>query len=64
MKKHAKAWAIALGKYGIGFGLLAYVISSNWKPNGVAPAEGPWYLRAVDGLGETLAEGRLLVSPS
>jgi glycosyltransferase 2 family protein len=37
MKKHAKAWAIGIGKYGIGIGLLAYVIGSNWKAKGGNP---------------------------
>lgn len=36
MKKHAATWVKGLIKYGLGFGLLAYVLISNWnpKPNG------------------------------
>lgn len=37
MKKHAKAWATGLLKYGIGFGLLAFVIWRNWAPKGNNP---------------------------
>lgn len=33
MKKHAKAWVKGLIQYGIGFGLLAWVISKYWKDN-------------------------------
>ena len=31
MKKHATKWLVPLGKYGIGFGLLAWVISKYWS---------------------------------
>ena len=37
MKKHAAAWGKGLLKYGIGFGLLAWVISKYWEPNGGNP---------------------------
>jgi uncharacterized protein (TIRG00374 family) len=37
VKKHAAAWIKGLLKYGIGFGLLAYVIWSNWQPKGNNP---------------------------
>ena len=33
MKKHATAWVKGLLKYGIGFGLLAWVISKYWDDN-------------------------------
>ena len=33
MKKHATAWIKGLLKYGIGFGLLAWVISKYWDDN-------------------------------
>lgn len=37
MKKHARAWAIGLLKYGIGFGLLVYILRANWDPKGTNP---------------------------
>lgn len=37
MKKHAVKWIKAGFKYGIGFGLLAYVLSKNWAPKGNNP---------------------------
>ncbi|HEV3385668.1 MAG TPA: lysylphosphatidylglycerol synthase transmembrane domain-containing protein [Gemmata sp.] len=37
MKKHAVKWIKAGLKYGIGFGLLAYVINKYWAPNGNNP---------------------------
>jgi uncharacterized membrane protein YbhN (UPF0104 family) len=37
VKKHAAAWAKGLFKYGIGFGLLGYVLWSNWNPQGNNP---------------------------
>jgi uncharacterized membrane protein YbhN (UPF0104 family) len=37
VKKHAKAWAKGLVKYGIGFGLLGYVLWDNWNPKGSSP---------------------------
>jgi uncharacterized protein (TIRG00374 family) len=38
VKKHAAAWVKGFLKYGIGFGLLAYMIWSNWEPK-YAPAD-------------------------
>jgi uncharacterized membrane protein YbhN (UPF0104 family) len=38
VKKHAVAWAKGLLKYGIGFGLLAYVLHQNWDPKFGPPA--------------------------
>jgi uncharacterized membrane protein YbhN (UPF0104 family) len=40
VKKHAAAWAKGLLKYGIGFGLLALVISKYWDPNPSTGAPG------------------------
>lgn len=40
MKNHAKAWAVGLLKYGIGFGLLAWVISKYWDDNPSTGAPG------------------------
>lgn len=40
MKKHAAAWVKGLLKYGIGFGLLAWVISKYWDPNPATGAPG------------------------
>ncbi|MCE9560515.1 MAG: flippase-like domain-containing protein [Planctomycetes bacterium] len=37
VKKHARAWIIGLAKYGIGFGLLAYILRANWDPKGTSP---------------------------
>jgi len=37
VKKHARAWAIGLLKYGIGFGLLIYILWANWEPKGTNP---------------------------
>ncbi|MBN9120655.1 MAG: flippase-like domain-containing protein, partial [Planctomycetes bacterium] len=37
MKKHAAKWLVPFLKYGVGFGLLAYVIYKYWGPN---PANG------------------------
>ena len=37
MKKHAKAWAVGLLKYGIGFGLLGYILWKYWEPQGNSP---------------------------
>ncbi len=37
MKKHAVMWIKAGLKYGIGFGLLAYVLIKNWAPKGNNP---------------------------
>ncbi len=37
MKKHAAKWIVPFLKYGVGFGLLAYVIYKYWDPN---PANG------------------------
>lgn len=37
MKKHARAWIVGLAKYGIGFGLLAYILRQNWDPKGTSP---------------------------
>ncbi|MBA4191911.1 MAG: hypothetical protein C0467_28360 [Planctomycetaceae bacterium] len=37
VKKHARAWGIGLAKYGIGFGLLAYILRANWDPKGTSP---------------------------
>lgn len=37
MKKHAVKWLVPFLKYGVGFGLLAYVIYKYWDPN---PANG------------------------
>jgi uncharacterized protein (TIRG00374 family) len=37
VKKHAVKWIKAGLKYGIGFGLLAYVINKYWAPNGNNP---------------------------
>lgn len=37
MKKHAVRWGKGLLKYGIGFGLLAYVIAKYWEPQNDAP---------------------------
>lgn len=37
MKKHAAAWAKGLLKYGIGFGLLAYILWKYWEPQGSSP---------------------------
>ncbi|MBX9624408.1 MAG: flippase-like domain-containing protein [Gemmataceae bacterium] len=37
MTRHAKAWAKGLLKYGIGFGLLAFVVWRNWEPKGTSP---------------------------
>jgi len=37
VKTHAVAWAKGLLKYGIGFGLLAYILWQNWNPNGASP---------------------------
>jgi uncharacterized membrane protein YbhN (UPF0104 family) len=38
VKKHATAWVKGLAKYGIGFGLLAYVLWDNWNPRYAPPA--------------------------
>jgi uncharacterized membrane protein YbhN (UPF0104 family) len=40
VKKHAAAWAKGLVKYGIGFGLLAWVISKYWDDNAQTGAPG------------------------
>src|ERR1700761_6436710 len=37
VKTHAVEWIKGLFKYGIGFGLLAYVLSQNWAPKGDNP---------------------------
>ena len=37
VKKHAKAWAVGLLKYGIGFGLLGYILWKYWEPQGNSP---------------------------
>ena len=37
MKTQAKAWAVGLLKYGIGFGLLTWVVMSNWEPKAGGP---------------------------
>lgn len=37
MKQHATAWIKGLAKYGIGFGLLAYILWQNWEPKGTSP---------------------------
>lgn len=37
MKKHARAWGVALLKYGVGFGLLAYILAKYWEPQGNSP---------------------------
>ena len=37
MKKHATAWAKGLLLYGVGFGLLAYILVQNWQPKGNNP---------------------------
>ncbi|HJZ55079.1 MAG TPA: lysylphosphatidylglycerol synthase transmembrane domain-containing protein [Gemmataceae bacterium] len=37
MKKHAAAWAKGLLQYGIGFGLLAYILWRYWEPQGSSP---------------------------
>lgn len=37
MTNRARHVLVGLGKYGIGFGLLAYVLATNWAPNGNAP---------------------------
>jgi uncharacterized protein (TIRG00374 family) len=37
VKKHAVRWVKGLLKYGIGFGLLAYVIAKYWEPQNDAP---------------------------
>ncbi|MFM8274905.1 MAG: YbhN family protein [Gemmata sp.] len=49
MKKHAAKWLVPFLKYGVGFALLAYVISKYWdeKPN---PAGGP----PTPGIGQLL----------
>ena len=40
MKKHAAKWLVPLGKYGFGFGLLAFVIYKYWGPQNGAPGIG------------------------
>lgn len=40
MKKHAARWVVPFLKYGVGFGLLAYVISKYWGPQNGAPGIG------------------------
>mgnify|MGYP003339495394 CR=1 FL=1 len=49
VKKHAAKWLVPFLKYGVGFALLAYVISKYWdeKPN---PAGGP----PTPGIGQLL----------
>ncbi|MFO0823692.1 MAG: lysylphosphatidylglycerol synthase transmembrane domain-containing protein [Gemmataceae bacterium] len=37
VKKHAGAWIKGLCKYGIGFGLLAYILHKHWEPKGSSP---------------------------
>ncbi|WP_439623175.1 lysylphosphatidylglycerol synthase transmembrane domain-containing protein [Gemmata sp.] len=37
MKKNAGAWIKGLAKYGIGIGLLAYILRTNWDPKGTSP---------------------------
>src|SRR5262245_58071616 len=37
VKKHAEKWRKGLGKYVIGFGLLAYVIYKYWEPDNGGP---------------------------
>lgn len=40
MKRHAAKWLVPLLKYGLGFGLLAFVISKYWGPNPDTGAPG------------------------
>lgn len=40
VKKHARSLIVGLLKYGIGFGLLAYVLITNWNPKGENPGIG------------------------
>jgi uncharacterized membrane protein YbhN (UPF0104 family) len=37
VKKYAVEWVKGLLKYGIGFGLLAFVLRQNWEPKGSSP---------------------------
>ena len=54
MKTHAVAWAKGLAKYGIGIGLLAYVLHQNWDPTFAPPAAdgtpGPKLSPGIKGL--------------
>src|SRR6185437_13438393 len=40
VKKHGRSLIIGLLKYGVGFGLLAYVLITNWNPKGENPGIG------------------------
>ncbi|HEV3440670.1 MAG TPA: lysylphosphatidylglycerol synthase transmembrane domain-containing protein [Gemmata sp.] len=50
VKKHAVGWIKGLLKYGIGFGLLAYVLSQNWEPKGNNPGIKGLLAQAPDGV--------------
>jgi uncharacterized membrane protein YbhN (UPF0104 family) len=55
VKKHLLGWIMGLLKYGIGFGLLAYVLSQNWEPKGSPDEED--YNPGIKGLLEQTPDG-------
>jgi uncharacterized membrane protein YbhN (UPF0104 family) len=61
VKKHAAAWVKGLAKYGIGFGLLAWVISKYWDrdPNNGNPGLKDLLQGEVNGVALGLAAGLL-----
>src|SRR5689334_16244812 len=49
VKKHATAWAKGLLKYGIGFGLLAWVISKYWDDKVIGSTTTPGLRTLLNG---------------
>ncbi|MDY3552745.1 lysylphosphatidylglycerol synthase transmembrane domain-containing protein [Gemmata sp. JC717] len=57
MKKHAAKWVVPFLKYGVGFALLAYVISRYWEPKTtvkVDPQTGVETVLVTPGIGEMI----------
>lgn len=61
MKKHATKWVVPFLKYVVGFGLLGYVISKYWGPDGKTGAPGLGQLLERPVAAEWLAAAAVLI---